>query len=180
MLPNKHFAKYKIAEWFFAEKSCGMHYTRLIPVASRIDGHILIFHRKKLIFWTRLIKIHLTFPVKVLHVTFVDYFSNKDLANSLTKSQRIIESIWDQPENLKWTDFDVLTDRRQFTVELNHDASHNYIAKHVFNYKNIIIQQFWVKLNMTRPIPCIGQFGQSNAGIAVKISDQFNVLKLEK
>ena len=27
MLPNKHFAKYKIAEWFFAEKSCGMHYT---------------------------------------------------------------------------------------------------------------------------------------------------------
>ena len=27
ILPNNHFAKYKIAEWFFAEKSCGMHYT---------------------------------------------------------------------------------------------------------------------------------------------------------
>ena len=34
MLPNKHFAKYKIAEWFFAEKSCGMHYTQVIYLVS--------------------------------------------------------------------------------------------------------------------------------------------------
>ena len=34
MLPNKHFAKYKIAEWFFAEKSCGMHYTPAVIVIA--------------------------------------------------------------------------------------------------------------------------------------------------
>jgi hypothetical protein len=40
MLPNKHFAKYKIVEWFFAEKSCEMHYTHffLVAVAHFISG----------------------------------------------------------------------------------------------------------------------------------------------
>ena len=39
MLPNKHFAKYQIAEWFIAEKSCGMHYTRAcMPKSSMSVG----------------------------------------------------------------------------------------------------------------------------------------------
>ena len=41
-MPNEHFAKYKTAEWFCAEKSCGMHYTHDMVIKTNFDFIFLV------------------------------------------------------------------------------------------------------------------------------------------
>ena len=106
-----------------------------------------------------------------LNICIIKKFANVLILIIKSLTNRFIKHQWSQPDpsnmsHLRWL--------------ILYESFHNSISEHVFNYWKIIIQQFWVKLNMTRPIPCIGQFSQSNAGIAVKISGQFDVLKLEK